>query len=73
MGSGKSPTVILNPDSTNTSPATTNRKGGYRGGEPLLPKDDQTTRSIDRVAQIATIEQKNCFPSKQEAFEHRQT
>ena len=58
MGSGKSLTVILKADDTNTSPATTNRKGGYRGGEPLPSKGDRTTQSIDRAAQIATSEQK---------------
>ena len=71
MGNGKSPTVIRDPDSTNTSPVTTNSKCGARVVNHLhrrtIERPGRPTGSLGSRPPT-----KNCFSTKQETSASRQ-
>ena len=71
MGNGKSPTVIRDPDSTNTSPVTTNSKCGARVVNHLHRRAiERPSRST--VSLRSRPPTKNCFSTKQETSASRQ-
>ena len=71
MGNGKSPTVIRDPDSTNTSPVTTNSKCGARVVNHLHRRTiERPSRSTGSLRSRPPT--KNCFSTKQETSASRQ-